>query len=75
MSAEYDRERAAALLKEAQAITGHLKIEAEGLERQLASVLDGDDTPVGRGQSQNVAESAAAPNGPIAAKSGWSFWC
>ena len=65
MSAEYDRERTAALLKEAQEITSRLKVEAEVLARQMATVLDGreDETP-----DPPAGQKAAT------ARSGWWFW-
>jgi len=65
MSAEYDRERTAALLKEAQEITSRLKVEAEVLARQMATVLDGreDETP-DPPQGQKT----------VTARSGWWFW-
>jgi len=75
MSAEYDKERTAALVKEAQEITSHLKIETEDLRRQMARVLDGgEDETAGPVKSQKVVENASIAEGAIAAKSGWSFW-
>jgi hypothetical protein len=66
MSAEYDRERTAALLKEAQEITSRLKVEAEVLARQMATVLDGreDETPHPPPEGQKT----------VTARSGWWFW-
>ena len=67
MGAEFDKERTVALLKEAQEITSHLRIETQVLERQMARVLDGRegeplvDPPV-------VAEVAAV------ATWNWRFW-
>ena len=67
MGAEFDKERTVALLKEAQEITSHLRIETQVLERQMARVLDGReeeplvDPPV-------VAKVAAG------ATWNWRFW-
>ena len=44
MGPAFDKERTSALLKEAQAITSHLKLETKILERQMARVLDGGRT-------------------------------
>jgi hypothetical protein len=75
MSAEYDKDRTAALVKEAQEITSHLKVETEGLKRQMARVLDGDEeAAVGPTASHKVVESASSTTAATAAKSGWSFW-
>lgn len=43
MGVEYDRERSATLIKEAQELIGHLKAETEGIKRQMERVLDGGD--------------------------------
>jgi hypothetical protein len=65
MSAEYDRERTAALLKEAQEITSHLKVETEALKRQMATVLDGrEDETSGQPAGQKA----------VTAPSRWRFW-
>ena len=45
MSIEYDKDRTAALIKEAHDITDHLKIEIEGLRKQVACVLAGGNDP------------------------------
>jgi len=75
MSAEYDKERTAALIREAQEITRHLKVETEGLEEQVARVLDGGEEEAGSpAESQKVAANASIAKGAIAVKSGWSFW-
>jgi hypothetical protein len=63
MIIEYDKERAAALVREAQEITRDLKVEAEGLKQQIARVLHGED------DSQKVADVSN-----MRAKSGWAFW-
>ena len=65
MSAEYDRERTAALLKEAQEITSQLKVEAEGLARQMATVLDGREDEAPDPPERQKAATA---------RSGWWFW-
>ena len=65
MSAEFDKERTAALLKEAQEITSHLKVETEVLKRQMARVLDGRED-----------ETSDQPAGhkAVTAASRWRFW-
>ena len=65
MSAEFDKERTAALLKEAQEITSHLKVETEVLKRQMARVLDGRED-----------ETSDQPAGhkAVATASRWRFW-
>lgn len=41
MSQEYDKERTAALIKEARDITAHLKVETEMIKTEMESVLEG----------------------------------
>jgi len=65
MSPEYDRERTAALLKEAQELTTQLKVEAEVLARQMATVLDG-----GEDETTDPPERQKATT----ARSRWWFW-
>jgi hypothetical protein len=67
MQEGYDREKTAALIKEAREITNHLKAETEGLKRQMARMLHGgEDETVGMEEGQKALA--------IAAKPGWSFW-
>ena len=65
MSAEFDKERTAALLKEAQEITSHLKVETEVLKRQMARVLDG---------REDEASDQPAGHNAVTAASRWRFW-
>ena len=65
MRAQYDKERTAALLKEAQEITSHLKVETEALKGQMARVLNGREDEA---SDQPEAEKA------VTATSGWWFW-
>ena len=71
MQETYDREKAAALIKQAQEITALLRAETECLARQMVRVLEGgeeqpdDDLKGGRHQA-----SKAQPVG----KSMWRFW-
>jgi hypothetical protein len=65
MRAEYDKERTAALLKEAQEITSHLKVETEALKRHMARVLDGREA-----ETLDLPEAQKA----VTATSGWWFW-
>jgi hypothetical protein len=43
MSEEYDRERTAALIKEAQQITADLKVETEEIKIEVTRILNGDE--------------------------------
>ena len=63
MEVVYDKERAAALIKAAQEITGHLKTETEGIKQQMARVLEGDEDD----EATVIAEAR-----PV--KSRWRFW-
>ena len=76
MSIEYDKDRTAALIKEAQEITSHLRNEMEGLRRQLACVLDGGRDEAGDAPTDDpkTVESSSMAKGMIAAKLGWSWW-
>jgi hypothetical protein len=76
MSVEYDKDRTAALIKEAQEITNHLKIEMEGLRRQVVCVLDGGTDETGNAPTDDpkAVEQSSMAKRTIAAKSGWSLW-
>lgn len=75
MSAEYDKQRTAALIKEAREITNHLKVEMESLKRQIARVLDGDpDEPGTPTENRKVIEEMSTADRTIARRSGWLFW-
>ena len=65
MSAEFDKERTAALLKEAQEVTSHLKVETEVLKRQMARVLD---------DREDEASDQPAGQKAVMAASRWRFW-
>ena len=65
MSAEFDKERTAALLKEAQEVTSHLKVETEVLKRQMARVLD---------DREDEASDQPAGQKAVTAASRWRFW-
>ena len=65
MSSEFDKERTAALLKEAQEIMSHLKVETEVLKRQMARVLDGREDELSDPPAGQMA---------VAAASRWRFW-
>ena len=75
MGEEYDKERSATLIKEAQEIIGHLKAETDGIKRQMERVLDGgeeetSDTPEGeKAAGDEIILEKAHP-----AKSRWRFW-
>jgi hypothetical protein len=43
MSDEYDKERTAALIKEARQLTADLKVEVIEIETQMGRVLEGDE--------------------------------
>jgi hypothetical protein len=76
MSIEYDKNRTAALIKEAREITDHLKNEMEGLRRQVACVLDGGRDEAGDAPTDDrkAIESSSITKRAIAAKLGWSWW-
>jgi len=76
MGTEYDKNRTAALIKEAREITDHLKNEMEGLRRQLACVLDDrrDEAGDAPTDDRKALESSSITKGTIAAKLGWSWW-
>ena len=75
MTPEYEKEKSAALVREAHEITRHLKVEIDGLTRQMARVLDGgEDERVGANGRQEIAAGTAIVKGAKVAKSGWLFW-
>jgi hypothetical protein len=72
----YDKERIAALIKEARHITADLKVEAEKIKIEMTRALSGDeydDTLLDGSEAEKVANdadfSAATPP-----KSFWRFW-
>jgi hypothetical protein len=72
MHEDYNREKSAALIQEAQEITRHLKAETESLKRQMARVLEGDedeplDAPEGTGHGNVL-------GGRDVGKSFWQLW-
>ena len=75
MGEEYDKERTAALIKEGQEITAHLKVETQTIKRQMERVLEGGeeetlDAPEGEkvGDEPTIVEAASE------VKSRWRFW-
>jgi hypothetical protein len=76
MTVEYNTEKTAALIREAQEITRHLKGEVEGLTQQVARVLDGgEDERVNVAGRQKFGHGAVVVEGvKPKAKSSWLFW-
>ena len=71
MQDQYDKQKTAALIKEAQEITCQLRAETESLERQMEKVLcGGEDEPLGalEGNAANVVHDGAGR------KSFWQLW-
>jgi hypothetical protein len=67
MGGGYDKERTDALLKEAQEITAHLRIETKVLERQMAKVLDGQE-------DEAVDNATVVAKAAVGATWNWRFW-
>ena len=82
MHDDFDTERRATLIKEAQAITAALKSEIVELGTQLGRVLDGcqgdgdDDGDPGPSEAreERLATVAAVANDVGARKGSWRFW-
>jgi len=76
MGEEYDKARTAALIKEGQEITAHLKVETQTIKRQMERVLEGReeeslDAPEGEkvfGDEPTMVQAASE------VKSRWRFW-
>ena len=72
----YDKERTAALIKEARHITADLKVEAERIKIEMTRVLTGDeydDELLDGPEAEKVANDADF-SGPTPPKSFWRFW-
>jgi hypothetical protein len=75
VSDEYDKERTAALIKEAQELTAHLKLEVKEIETQMGRVLKGDEDEILDAlESENAAHPADVLLEPAAGKFLWRFW-
>ena len=72
----YDKERIAALIKEARHITADLKVEAEKIKIEMTRVLsrdEYDDAPLDGPEAEPVANDADF-SGATPPKSFWRFW-
>jgi hypothetical protein len=67
MGVEFNKERTVALLKEAQEITSHLRIETKVLERQMARVLDGRE-------EEPLVDQPVVANATAGTTWNWRFW-
>jgi hypothetical protein len=69
---EYDKERCAALIKEAKALTADLKIEAVKIKTQMDRVLEGGEDEFAEGKTS--ADDASILEGVVPRKFFWRFW-
>ena len=75
MNDGYDKERTAALIKEAQEITANLKVEAEEIKTQMDKVLEGDEDEILDGsEGEKVPPDASILEGVVPRKSAFRFW-
>ena len=75
MAEEYDKERAAALIKEARELTAHLKDEMEKIKAQMERVLDGGEDEFSDGQEgEKSATEHSILEGVVPRKSFWKVW-
>ena len=72
MQRDYEKERCAALVKEAHEVAYQLKCETESIERKVGSILEGDeDEPL---RPAGATREAKAREERGARKSVWHFW-
>jgi hypothetical protein len=75
MSEVYDRERTAALIKEARQLTAALKVEAEKIKIELTKVLEPDEAELVQALDEsNEACDGDLPEEKSAPKFFWRFW-
>ena len=74
MSDVYDKERTAALIKEARQLTADLKVEVQEIQTQMGRVLEGDEDEKLALESANPADDASILEGVVPRKSAWRFW-
>jgi hypothetical protein len=75
MNDGYDKERTAALIKEARQLTADLKVETEKIKSQMENVLEGgEDELLDVREGDKVAPDANLLEGVVPRKSAWRFW-
>jgi hypothetical protein len=75
MSEEYDKERTAALIKEARDIIAHLEDEAEKIKTQMERVLEaGEDEFLDAQKGERFTDDASILEGLVPRKSFWRPW-
>ena len=76
MGEEYDKERAAALIKAGRDITAHLKAETEIIKKQMERVLTGgeDEEAANAPRREEVAKHAIVQSKARVGKTRWRFW-
>ena len=75
MAEEYDKERAAALIKEAREMTADLKVEVAKIKTQMESVLEGGEDEFSDGpEGEKAADEPSILEGVVPRKSFWKLW-
>jgi hypothetical protein len=75
MGEEYDKEKTAALIKEAQEITADLKVETQTIQRQMERVLEGgEEETLGAPEGERVGDEPTVAEAASEVKSHWRFW-
>jgi hypothetical protein len=75
MTDVYDKERTAALIKEARQLTAELKVETEKIKSQMENVLEGgEDEFLDVREGEKAAPDASILEGVVPRKSAWRFW-
>jgi hypothetical protein len=72
----YDKQRTAALIKEARQITADLKVEAEKIKIEMAGILSGgeeEDAFLDVAEAEEIVHDADF-SGVTPPKSFWRFW-
>jgi hypothetical protein len=73
----YDRERTAALIKEARQLTADLKVETEKIKIEMTRVLTGDEEDedaLSDAPEAETVENDTDFSGATPPKSFWRFW-
>jgi hypothetical protein len=76
MGEDYDRERAAALVKAGRDITAHLKTETAIIKKQMERVLTGgaEEEAADAPGREEVAKHATVKEKARVGKTRWRFW-
>jgi hypothetical protein len=75
MEDDYDKEKCAALIKEARTLTAELKVEAEEIKKQMNRVLEGgEDEFIDAAQGETSADEPSILDGVVPRKSFWRLW-